>query len=1025
MLTVPTNLFAISTYKNQQLTLYTPTGFMQFVTKSSFTTLFLLLIGMELVPAQDIQFPKTHTYYSAIDLYEEGFFEESADQLLTFRRENPGHELQISADYMLAKAKAASDSVNMESYYQAFILEYPGSDLSVKLLKDLGHRFTDQRNYDQAIEYYQQAILSWMKSAKAAETKYWIAEAAAENRDYRDARRYFLELADEYPKSEWAPKALYARGRLYLEENEFDASSDAFELLKERYPNHEITRRVGTALGESYYQQGKYEDAVSALKNALTYLDKDSRVKAVFLIAESLNYLNEYDEAAKYYLQYINLTKGTLQERIAHYGLGWLYHKQEIYHWASESFGKAAVGDDDVARKAQYYKAVNEKLGGQYGKSINSFREFGDRYRSGLWVEEAYYEWSISAFEAAIYGEAIEVLLSLIRNQPELNDPGKVYTMLGEAYYANAEYTRATQAFEEAEKVGNIDPQLKRQARFQKAWILFRNQAYEQAQPVFESVYTEDPSSELGGEALFWSADSYYKMKQYNRAAQRFSIYVENYGETELTGAARYSLGWSYFQMGQFGKAVKPLQEFLDNYNPPPTALFPYDIDTKLRIGDAFYALGEYRDAIENYNKAIGADPGGDYAMFQVANSYYRSGRTFEAVTNFRKMLRIYPFSRLREQAQYNIAYIYLNTNNYSQAVEEFQTVISKYPGTDWAARSQYNIGDAYYNAGEYNRAIQAYRLVLENYPKSSYIIEAINGIQYAQLSSGGTDSSSVILEEFLSDNPTSSTADQLRYRQAYNVFQSGDYENAIKEFRQYLRVTNSDQLVAEAYSNLGESYRQLGQIDNAIGAYEAIIDEYPDDELAASALITIGTLNFEKGEYSRSHGNFAQLLEASSRYRQEAYVGMGNASLAQNQNEKAKEEYESALAANPNSESAKVGLGKVAVAEEDFQRAEELLAPIADKSTTEIGAEAQYYLGVMLQKQREFNEAIEAYSKVKVLFEAFDFWVANAMYNTAECHIRLGNRGEAVSVLESIIEDYAETEAAEKAATLLERTQE
>lgn len=229
--------------------------------------------------------------------------------------------------------------------------------------------------------------------------------------------------------------------------------------------------------------------------------------------------------------------------------------------------------------------------------------------------------------------------------------------------------------------------------------------------------------------------------------------------------------------------------------------------------------------------------------------------------------------------------------------------------------------------------------------------------------------------------------------------------------------------MIPEAYSNLGESYRQLGQIENAIEAYQTVVDEFPNDDLAASALTSLGTLNFERGEYALSHANYAQLLETASRYRQEAYVGMGNASLAQNRIERAKEEYESALQVNANSEAAKAGLGKVAIAENEFDIAEELLAPIAEQSTTEIGAEAQYYLGEILQKRGEYNAAIEEYAKVKVLFEAFDFWTSKAMYNSAECHIRLGNRGEAMTILNSIIISYPDTEAEKKAQALLDKT--
>lgn len=996
---------------------------MRFVALRSFLLLSLSLFFTGSQYAQDFDLLGNQSYQNGIRLYEQGFFEEAIAELEQFKKEFPNSELGVSADFYVARAKAGADSSNIEAYYRDFILKYPGNDLAVVLLKDLGHRFTNNREYERAITYYNQAIDSWMSKDKAAETMYWVAEAAAEMHDYSQARYYFLKLADSYPESEWAPDALYARGRLYLTENEYDSSAIAFELLKSRYPNDPVTRKVGTALGESYYQQGQYAQAIEALDAQMVYLDEESKIKALFLMAEAHNYLGNYEEATKDYLQYIRLTEGTDREALAHYGLGWLYHRQGVYHWAAQSFEKAVIGDDLISRKALYYEAINHKLGGNYQRAMDTFAEFGERYKSGLWVEEAYYEWGLSAFEAGDYSGAIEILLSLIRNQPELKDPGKVYTMLGEAYFANSEYTRASQAFEEAEKVADIDPELRRQARFQKGWILYRNQAYEQAQPIFETVYAEAPTSALGAEALFWSADCFYKLDQFGDAAKRFKMFIENYPNHDMIGAARYSLGWSYFKTGDYDLAVGPLEDFLNNYNPPPIALFPYDVDTKLRIGDAYYALGEYRKAITFYNKAIGAEPGGDYAMFQVANSYYRLNRTFEAVSNFRRMLRIYPFSQLREQAQYNVAYIYLNTSNYAQAIEEFQTVINKYPGTEWAARAQYNIGDAFYNAGEYNRAIEAYQKVLENYPKSKYIIEAINGIQYAQLSLGGTDSSSVILEEFLADNPQSSTADRLRFRQAETVFQTGDYESAVREFRQYLRVTNSDELAPRAYSNLGESYRQLGQIDRAISSYQTILEDYPNSDQVPAALTSLGLISYEQKEFEDSHYYFEQLLKRSARFAQEGYIGMGNASLALNRLEQAREEYQQVLNINPANEAASVGLGKVALAEKKFEEAALALRPIAEKNTTEIGAEAQFYLGRLEQEQGNYEKAIAEYARVKVLFEAFDNWVALGMYHSAECNIVLGNRGDARAILNEIIEFFPGTEAAQKAQALMEKS--
>jgi len=985
----------------------------------------LLLPLLFLIPnfsaAQEIQEPDIHNYQQGIALFNKGLFEQAVNEFDHFVDEHPSHELVRSAKFYRARSMGKVDSLNLEAHYETYIRDYPKEVFSQKLLFELANRSEENLQYDRAIDFYKRSLDYGMRDKQAAEVNYWISEDYVSMGNKEAARNRFMLLADRYPDSEWAPKALYARGRLFLSESKFDSSSIAFEVLKDRYPNDDITRRVGTALGESYYQQGKYEEAITAFRNAMPYLDDELRSKAVYLIAESYNYLGNYDEASNYYLQYINRVKGTDDERKAHYGLGWVYHKQEIYHWASEEFAQAATGNDELSRKALYYKAVNDKLGGKYPDAIEAFRSFGERYKTGLWVEEAYYEWAITAFEMGQYAESIEVLLRLVRDDEPLQWPGKVFTLLGESYFANNEFTRAIQAFEEAENSADIDPAVKLQAQFQKAWVQYRNQAYQQAQPAFETVHNTAPNTDVGKEALFWSADANYQMKRFGPAANQFASFIRQNPDHELIGAAYYSLGWSYFQMGSFDQAIAPLREFLENYDPPEIALFPYDTDTQLRLGDSYYAVGDYEAAIKTYQEAIGAEPGGDYAMFQIGNSYYRAESTYEAVTTFRKFLRIYPYSRLREQAQYNIAYIYLNSGNYTQAIEEFQTVINKYPNTTWAARSQYNIGDAYYNSGEYPQAIEAYRTVMEKYPQSDYIIEAVNGIQYAQLSAGGADSSTAALEDFLAENPQTTTADRLRYRQAETLMQSGDYEGAINEFRQYIRITNNQQLLPEAHFSLAEAYEQTDQLNRALETYGLLVETYPDADKAGPALAALGRISHNRGEYQQAFDYFEQLGSKGSRYRLEAYIGMGNAQLALGEAEQAREQFELALGVNASYDPARVGIGKVELENENYQEAKDRLSLVAESNTTEIGAEAQYLLGVIEQEQQQYEQALEAYSNVEVLYRAYDEWVAKAMLRSAESYIQLGNRGQARSTLSTIVKNYPGTPEAERAQRLLD----
>ncbi|MEX2584750.1 MAG: tetratricopeptide repeat protein, partial [Balneolaceae bacterium] len=542
-------------------------------------------------------------------------------------------------------------------------------------------------------------------------------------------------------------------------------------------------------------------------------------------------------------------------------------------------------------------------------------------------------------------------------------------------------------------------------------------------QPIFESVHNEAAAgSELGGEALFWSADSHFETANYGPAARQYAAFTRQYPDHEMAGAAKYALGWSYFMMGDFQEAIPPFRDFLENHEPPSISLYPYETDVQLRIGDSYFALGEYEVAMDSYNLAIGAEPGGDYAMFQVANSYYRMSRNFEAVTEFRRVLRIYPYSSLREQAQYNIAYIYLNTGNYEQAVEEFRTVIERYPNTEWAARSQYNIGDAYYNAGAYEEAISAYQEVLENYPRSEYVLEAIDGIQYAQLSGGGEDTSTDMLEGFLSENPTSETADRLRYRQAVNRFQSGDYQAAVDEFRQYIRITNREDLLPDAWYNLAEAQLRTDRTEDAIESLRRVALDFPNSERAPAALEQLGQLMVERGEYDLADEYYQRLEESGSRYREQALLGRGRVAYAEEDYERAREQFSSVLEISEQNEGARLGLARVELAEGNYSAARNLAGDVADQSSTEAGAEAQYVLGRSLQGERNYEAAVDAYTQVSVLFEAYIRWVSEAKYRIAEIYILEGRRGDASALLQELQNDYPGTPAAERAGRLLNR---
>ncbi len=971
------------------------------------------------IQAQHSEIPPENQLFRGITLYENGQYKQAVKHLSDFLRHSQNEVQRRQAHYVKALAQAAANPADREFYFERFIAKYPESRDSGLLYIDLAHQSLFDGDLLSANNFYEEALRLGLESSIEPLVLYWNAETYESRRNYQSARSFFRQLSVRFPNSMYAPRALFNKGRLYLAEQRFEEAAWIFEELRRRYPADMSVRRIGTALGQAYYEQALYREAIDALRRELATLDREQEIIAVLMIAESYNYLDELSDAATWYRRYINLTEGTPQERFAHYGLGWVFHKQGVYHWAAESFGRVSDGNDDLARSALYYKAINHKLSGRFDLAMQSFEEFGRRYSDGPWVEQAYYEWAILSFEIGDYVTAIENNLHLLRSGIELQNPGAVYSLLGEAFFANAEYGRAIEAFERAEHFGASEEGIREQARFQRGWVMFRNQAYDEALRMFQSVYNDNPTGPIAGEALFWIADSYFNLGDYASAAANFERFITEFRNHEFTGAARYSLGWSHFNLGRYDEAIQPFQQFLDNFQAPPIAMFPYDTDTKLRLGDSHFALSKYTDAIQFYELALGSDRGADYAKYQIASSYYRMNRTFESVRNFRSLVSDFPQSTLREQAKYNIGYIYLLSGNYSQAATEFQQLLELFPNSRWAARAQFNIGNAYFNAGNNERAIEEYKKVLERYPRSDLIIEAVNGIQFAQESLGREDTSDEILEDFLTRNPQAGTADRLRFRQAERMLQTGDFENAVDAFRQFIRTSNNQRLIAEAWFNLGDAFSRLGKPDDATDAYQTIIRDFSGSDFHNPALFELARMSMRAGNYSQAIEQYETLSRRSRTYRLDANIGIGNANFALSRYARAKESFERALELDSDNDNALLGLAKVAMNTNQRAEALELFTKIADRNNADAGAEAQYLSGRIHQQNRSHEAAIRAFSNVRLFYGGYDEWVSRSMLGSAESNIAVGNRVEADRIIERIIEQYPGTEVARRAAAL------
>jgi tol-pal system protein YbgF len=87
---------------------------------------------------------------------------------------------------------------------------------------------------------------------------------------------------------------------------------------------------------------------------------------------------------------------------------------------------------------------------------------------------------------------------------------------------------------------------------------------------------------------------------------------------------------------------------------------------------------------------------------------------------------------------------------------------------------------------------------------------------------------------------------DQAAYNRAFEALKASDYNAAISQFREFLRLYPHSALADNAQYWLGEGYYVTRSYDDAITAFRAVGEQYPQSRKAPDALLKLAYAQFE-----------------------------------------------------------------------------------------------------------------------------------------------------------------------------------
>lgn len=268
----------------------------------------------------------------------------------------------------------------------------------------------------------------------------------------------------------------------------------------------------------------------------------------------------------------------------------------------------------------------------------------------------------------------------------------------------------------------------------------------------------------------------------------------------------------------------------------------PDNTDVSYGLGALYSMMDQPEKAIAYYQRASSDGYELDMIYGNIADEYYKQGKTEESVAYYKRALEKNPEE---ERSLYNLACTWDEQGRNDESMEFFLHFVEDHP---YSKGAWYSLGCAYNWLGLYEKGADAFEYAIAIDPT---LYNAYLGLAESCRSLGDTPRAVQALRDSLNytdDRP------MVLHRIGLLFFEADNYHTAMAYFH---NAVKEDPAYGEAWSDLGRCCQRLGYNDEAAGYYRRAIDLDPDSD---AHWLRLADLYLLSDKYSEA----AALLESS-----------------------------------------------------------------------------------------------------------------------------------------------------------------
>lgn len=495
-----------------------------------------------------------------------------------------------------------------------------------------------------------------------------------------------------------------------------------------------------------------------------------------------------------------------------------------------------------------------------------------------------------------------------------------------------------------------------------------------EAKVLYEQIATQHADDPSAPRATYNVAFSALQLGNADEAKKWSETFAKRFAQDPLAPDVAYIFAESTLQLGQHKEAATAFEQLIAGQANNPQLL-----DWEMRLGHARYLGGDLDKAIAQMNAIIKRAPSKEIqaeASFLKGASLLKQDKFAEAEEALNQCISIAPQWTQSDEAHLILAQTQMKANKNDQAKKTLEKLIKDFPTSRFKTQAEYRLGQLSASTGNFPQAIIFYDSVLASKEKS-YEDFAKFGKSYALMQMQEFQKALDLLTPLCAKERKDSIGAESRLAKAVCLRNLGKSADAAHFLAGLVADPTLGVPVEKSLYELGLVQSELEQFDQASKTFGRLVREFPKHESIDKIWYEYAWSLKEQGNDAEASKAFATLSRdyPNSPVAAEADYHFGQTAYEGGEYEKAIASYTKALAKTTDAALKEKGLYKLAWAyyqSKDYKKASENFAKqVQQYPSTNLAVEASFMQGECFMKLNNFADALPHYVQARKALDA------------------------------------------------------